>query len=69
MGGLRIHDTLRLDPAAGSRAGGVMGFSLCGLALLTLYMLLCVFATYFNIHKRAQAVELMDCIAGKTPAT
>ena len=46
-----------------------MGFSLCGLALLTLYMLLCVFATYFNIHKRAQAVELMDCIAGKTPAT
>jgi len=46
------------------RAGGVMGFSLCGLALLVLYVLLCAFAAYYDPTKKATCVQLMDCIAG-----
>lgn len=46
------------------RAGGVMGFSLCGLALLCLYFLLCVFSSYYDPSLQPSCIQLMDCIAG-----
>ena len=46
------------------RAGGVMGFSLCGLALLCLYALLCFYANFFDPGSKASATHLMDAIAG-----
>ncbi|KAL1507326.1 hypothetical protein AB1Y20_008172 [Prymnesium parvum] len=46
------------------RAGGVMGFSLCGLALLCLYVLINVFSMWYDPDVKGSCVELMDCIAG-----
>ena len=46
------------------RAGGVMGFSLCGLALLVMYGLIGVYAQWFDYGSRGSATRLMDAIAG-----
>jgi len=46
------------------RAGGVMGFSLCGLALLCLYALVVFLAPSFSWGTTAGAMKLFDCIAG-----
>jgi len=53
------------------RAGGVMGFSLCGVSLLVLHMLIGFFATYFNMDAQStmegkveMCTKLMECIAG-----
>ena len=35
-----------------------MGFSLCGLALLVLYVLLCAFAAYYDPSKKATCVQV-----------
>ena len=45
------------------RAGGVMGFSLTGVALLSLYALLVVLKPFFGSSKEG-TVELMECVAG-----
>ena len=47
------------------RAGAVMGFSLCGLALLMLYILCCVYQRYFLATPESVEVrDLFECIAG-----
>jgi len=48
---------------AAFRAGGVMGFSLTGIALLSLYILLCILKPFFSDDK-AGLMELMECVAG-----
>jgi len=40
------------------RAGAVMGFALCGLALLMLYLLVLIFSTRFSFPKKGTADEL-----------
>jgi len=45
------------------RAGGVMGFSLTGIALLSLYALLCVLKPTFSPDQEG-LMQLMECIAG-----
>ena len=45
------------------RAGGVMGFSLTGVALLSLYALLIVLKPFFGSSKEG-TIELMECVAG-----
>merc|ERR1740130_617010 len=45
------------------RAGGVMGFSLCGLGLLVLWCLLWVYKTF--VYPDAEDMDfMMDCISG-----
>ena len=46
------------------RAGGVMGFSLCGIALLCMYALICFYASFFDTSSKGSATRLMDAIAG-----
>jgi len=53
------------------RAGGVMGFSLCGIALLVLHMIIGFFAQSFNMDQQStmegkieMCVKLMECVAG-----
>ena len=46
------------------QAGGVMGFSLCGMALLVLYALLCFYAGRIDPGGKASSRQLMDAIAG-----
>ena len=46
------------------RAGGVMGFSLAGIGMLVLYVLLFVFERHFDITTTGGAVMLTECIAG-----
>ena len=46
------------------RAGGVMGFSLCGIALLCMYLMLTVYARVFDVSDTDGAAKLMDAIAG-----
>jgi len=46
------------------RAGGVMGFSLCGIALLCMYLMLTVYARFFDYTKPEGAARLMDAVAG-----
>merc|ERR1711998_207906 len=47
------------------RAGGVMGFSLCGLALLVLYALCGLYSlVYSNWRTTADAKEMFECVAG-----
>ena len=46
------------------RAGGVMGFSLCSMALVILYGLLCAFESYLGSKTTGEAKELFECIAG-----
>jgi len=45
------------------RAGGVMGFSLCGIAMLVLFLAVAVFKNFFTYDVDGLS-ELMDCIAG-----
>ena len=40
------------------RAGGVMGFSLCGLALLVMYLLISFYAHWFDPSSKSSAVAL-----------
>ena len=46
------------------RAGGVMGFSLCGIALLCMYGLICAYAGRLDYTAKNKATHLMDMIAG-----
>lgn len=47
------------------RAGGVMGFSLCGLALLVLYALCGLYSlVYSNWRTTADAKAMFECVAG-----
>jgi inorganic pyrophosphatase len=46
------------------RAGGVMGFALCSLALLVLYGLLFVFEKHFGSKTTGECKMLFECIAG-----
>jgi inorganic pyrophosphatase len=46
------------------RAGGVMGFSLCGIALLMLYALIGVYTAHFDITNKKELVALFECVAG-----
>ena len=46
------------------RAGGVMGFSLCGIALLCMYGLICAYASRLDYSAKNKATHLMDMIAG-----
>jgi len=46
------------------QAGGVMGFSLCALALLVLFFLICAYCKVFDIMDRTAAPILFECIAG-----
>jgi len=45
-------------------AGGVMGFSLCGLAMLVLYVLCCGYTVYFNSATALGCKQLFEAIAG-----
>eukprot|EP01052_Picozoa_sp_SAG31_P012250 SAG31_NODE_712_length_12660_cov_9.298463_4_plen_819_part_00 len=52
------------------RAGGVMGYSLCALAMVTLFMLINIYSTWFDLlepnttNAKANAKLLFECIAG-----
>jgi H(+)-translocating pyrophosphatase len=46
------------------RAGGVMGFALCALAILVLYGLLNLFELHFGSSKPEECKLLFECIAG-----
>jgi len=53
------------------RAGGVMGFSLCGVSLLVLHLLLGFFAQSFDMDQQStmegkveMCTKLMECVAG-----
>jgi len=46
------------------RAGAVMGFSLCGLALLMLYLLCVLFSFHFDLKNDTDRATLFECIAG-----
>ena len=41
-----------------------MGFSLCSMALVILYGLLCAFESYLGSKTTGEAKELFECIAG-----
>lgn len=45
-------------------AGGVMGFSLCGLALLCLYVLIVIVNSQYSITDPVQLRSLFECVAG-----
>jgi len=46
------------------RAGGVMGFSLCGLGLLVLWFLLQIYSGYLDLTDVSEYEIMMDCISG-----
>mmetsp|Transcript_9173 Transcript_9173/g.22842 ORF Transcript_9173/g.22842 Transcript_9173/m.22842 type:complete len:783 (-) Transcript_9173:366-2714(-) len=46
------------------RAGGVMGFSLCGLGLLVLWFLLQIYSGYLDLTDLSEYEVMMDCISG-----
>jgi inorganic pyrophosphatase len=46
------------------RAGGVMGFSLTGMALLVLYFLINLYQNEFEVTTTGGAIKLTECIAG-----
>mmetsp|Transcript_9526 Transcript_9526/g.12368 ORF Transcript_9526/g.12368 Transcript_9526/m.12368 type:complete len:771 (-) Transcript_9526:124-2436(-) len=46
------------------RAGGVMGFSLCGLALLTLYTLVVIYNSFYAFDDVEKGKKLFECVAG-----
>ena len=71
-----IHAWLEQQGWTGSfntafRAGGVMGFSLCGVSLLVLHILIGMFSSRYNIdtaqgskQKVAMCIKLMECLSG-----
>jgi inorganic pyrophosphatase len=46
------------------RAGGVMGFSLCGLGMLVLFALCQLYAVAYDYKDKAARLHLFECIAG-----
>ena len=47
------------------RAGGVMGYALAGVGLLTLYVLISVYAAIFDVSLGTEeALRLFECVAG-----
>jgi len=46
------------------RAGGVMGFSLCGLALLVLYALVVIYNEVYSYDDLEKGKKLFECVAG-----
>eukprot|EP00992_Anisonema_acinus_P001110 TRINITY_DN10381_c1_g1_i12.p1 TRINITY_DN10381_c1_g1~~TRINITY_DN10381_c1_g1_i12.p1 ORF type:complete len:784 (+),score=220.64 TRINITY_DN10381_c1_g1_i12:56-2353(+) len=46
------------------RAGGVMGFALCSLALLILFILINLYSLKYEVHNGEQVKHLVECLAG-----
>merc|ERR1712232_1368719 len=46
------------------RGGGVMGYLLCSLGVLVLYVLLVIYKMYLGADKIADVGTLMECVAG-----